>query len=45
MTCTRAQLRAYGYRVVKAPTSGAAQLIAITRPTDIVVTNFTSLVR
>ena len=31
-------LRAYGYRVVKAPTSGAAHLIAITRPTDIVVT-------
>jgi hypothetical protein len=27
-------LRAYGYRVVKAPTSGAAHLIAITRPTD-----------
>src|SRR5688572_3489133 len=32
-------LRAYGYRVVKAPTSGAAHLIAITRPTDIVVTD------
>jgi len=30
-------LRAYGYRVVKAPTSGAAHLIAITRSTDIVV--------
>jgi DNA-binding response OmpR family regulator len=32
-------LRAYGYRVVKAPTSGAAHLIAITRATDIVVTD------
>jgi PleD family two-component response regulator len=32
-------LRAYGYRAVKAPTSGAALLIAITRPTDIVVTD------
>ena len=32
-------LRAYGYRVVRAPTSGAAHLIAITRPTDIVVTD------
>ena len=32
-------LRAYGYRVVKAPTSGVAHLIAITRPTDIVVTD------
>ena len=32
-------LRAYGYRVVKAPTSGAAQLIATIRQTDIVVTD------
>ena len=31
-------LRAYGYRVVTAPTSVAAHQIAITRPTDIVVT-------
>ena len=32
-------LRVYGYRVVKAPTSGAAHLIAITKATDIVVTD------
>ena len=32
-------LRAYRYCVVKAPTSGAAHLIAITRPTGIVVTD------
>jgi DNA-binding response OmpR family regulator len=32
-------LRAYWYRVVKAPTSVAAHQIAITRPTDIVVTD------
>ena len=32
-------LRAYGYRVVKAPTSVAAHQIAITSPTDIVVTD------
>jgi len=31
-------LRAYGYRVVTAPTSVAAHQIAITRSTDIVVT-------
>ena len=32
-------LRAYGYQVVRAPTSAAAHLIAITRATDIVVTD------
>ena len=32
-------LRAYGYRVVKAATSVAAHQVAITRPTDIVVTD------